>query len=47
MPHQLARRFDEGTVELAMRADPRFLAEAGLDDYLVSSWNGGGIEGGG
>jgi GTP-binding protein HflX len=47
MPHQLARRFEDGAVELAMRADPRFLAEAGFDDYLVSSWNGGGSEGGG
>ena len=47
MPHQLARRFEDGTVELAMRVDPRFLAEAGLDDYRVSSWNGGGSEGGG
>jgi GTP-binding protein HflX len=47
MPHQLARRFEEGAVELAMRADPRFLVEAGLDGYLVSSWNGGGSEGGG
>ena len=46
MPHQLAQRFEDGTVELAMRVDPRFLAEAGLDDYRVSTWKGGGSEGG-
>jgi GTP-binding protein HflX len=46
MPHQLARRFDDGSVELAMRVDSRFLADAGLDVYQVSSWGGGGCEGG-
>jgi GTP-binding protein HflX len=46
MPHQLARRFDDGSVELAMRVDPRFLVEAGLDVYQVGSWGGGGPEGG-
>jgi len=47
MPHQLARRFDDGTVELALRVDPRFLVEAGLDGYQVPSWRGGGSDGGG
>jgi GTP-binding protein HflX len=42
MPHQLARRFEDGTVELALRADPRFLVEAGLDGYRVEAWRGGG-----
>jgi GTP-binding protein HflX len=41
MPHQLARRFDDGTVELALRADSRFLVEAGLDAYRVQSWRSG------
>jgi GTP-binding protein HflX len=44
MPHQLARRFDAQTVDLAMRADPRFLEEAGLDSYRVSSWRESGKE---
>ena len=47
MPHQLARRFDDGTFELALRVDPRFLVEAGLDVYKVDSWRGGGSDGGG
>ena len=46
MPHQLARRFEDGTVELALRADPRFLTEAGLDGYRVNAWRGGGDGGG-
>jgi len=46
MPHQLARRFDNGTVELALRVDPRFLVEAGLDEYEVNSWRGGASDGG-
>ena len=41
MPHQLARRFDDGTVELALRVDSRFLVEAGLDAYRVQSWRSG------
>jgi GTP-binding protein HflX len=47
MPHQLARRFGEGTVELAIRVDPRFLVEVGLDGYQVHSWRDGGSEGSG
>jgi GTP-binding protein HflX len=38
LPHQLARRFDHGTVELAMRVDPEKLAEQGLGTYRVASW---------
>jgi GTP-binding protein HflX len=41
MPHQLARRFENGTVRLALRADPKFLVEAGLDGYRVEAWQGG------
>ena len=44
MPHQLARRFEDETVDLAMRADPRFLEEAGLDRYQVSAWRESGKE---
>ncbi len=46
MPHQLARRFENGTVELALRADLRYLVEAGLDGYRVTAWRGGGDGGG-
>jgi GTP-binding protein HflX len=47
MPHQLARRFDDGTVELAVRADARSLADQGLKAYRVHGWKGGESEGGG
>ncbi len=47
MPQQLARSFDDGSVELAIRVDPRYLAETGLDAYRVSNWKGNGREGGG
>jgi GTP-binding protein HflX len=47
MPHQMARRFDDGAVELALRVDPKFLVEAGLEGYRVRSWRSGGSEGGG
>lgn len=46
MPHQLARRFEDGTVELALRADPRFLVEAGLEGYRVPAWGNVGDDGG-
>jgi GTP-binding protein HflX len=46
MPHQLARRFEDGSVELALRADLRFLVEAGLDGYRVKAWRAGGDGGG-
>jgi GTP-binding protein HflX len=38
LPHQLARRFDDELVELAMRVDPHFLIDAGLAPYRVRSW---------
>jgi GTP-binding protein HflX len=38
LPHQLARRFDDSTLELAMRIDLGSLAEAGLEPYVVGSW---------
>jgi GTP-binding protein HflX len=40
MPHQLARRFDDGSVELAMRIDANLLVKNGLGDYQVASWGG-------
>jgi len=46
MPHQLARRFDDESVELAMRVDPRYLIEAGLEGYRVDHWGAVGEEGG-
>jgi len=38
LPHQLARRFESESVELAMRIDPRYLVDAGLDGYRVDHW---------
>jgi GTP-binding protein HflX len=38
LPHQLACRFENGSVELAMRVDPHFLVDAGLDGYRVGYW---------
>jgi GTP-binding protein HflX len=38
LPHQLARRFRDESVELAMRIDPRLLIEAGLDGYRIPDW---------
>jgi GTP-binding protein HflX len=46
MPHQLARRFEDGTVELALRTNTRFLVDAGLDGYRVNAWRGSGDGGG-
>ena len=45
LPHQLARRFRDETVELAMRIDAWRLAESGLDSYRVSEW-GPPVDGG-
>jgi GTP-binding protein HflX len=45
LPWQLARRYREETVELAMRVDPWRLVEAGLDDFRVAEW-GGDVDGG-
>jgi len=46
MPHQLARRFEEATLQLALRVDPRALAECGLEAYRVRRWDGGAAGGG-
>jgi GTPase len=43
LPHQLARRFCDETVELAMRVDEWRLVESGLDVFRVAEW---GREGG-
>jgi GTP-binding protein HflX len=45
LPHQLARRYHDATVELAMRVDAWRLSEAGLDGYRVAEW-GSATEGG-
>jgi 50S ribosomal subunit-associated GTPase HflX len=46
LPHQLARRFENESVELAMRIDPRYLVDAGLDGYRIDYWGAvGGEEG--
>lgn len=44
LPHQLARRFDERSLEMAMRVNGGRLSQIGLDEYLVPSWgkNDGG-----
>jgi GTP-binding protein HflX len=47
LPHQLARRFRDQVVELAMRVDGRRLTEAGLDPFRVSGWEQAESEGGG
>ena len=47
LPHQLARRFMDEAVELAMRVDPRLLVEAGLDLYRIPGWNTLSGKGGG
>ncbi len=46
LPHQLARRFDDRSLEMAMRVDGRRLSEAGLEDFLVSSWGSADSDGG-
>ncbi len=38
LPHQLARRFGDDWVGVAMRVDPRRLVEAGLEPYRVAGW---------
>jgi hypothetical protein len=46
LPHQLARRFHDRSVELAMRIDGRRLTEAGLDAFRVSEWEPAEPDGG-
>ena len=38
LPHQLARRYREDTVDLAMRVDEWRLDESGLDGFRVAEW---------
>lgn len=38
LPHQLARRFEEGAVQLAMRVDGRALRDNGLESYRIRQW---------
>jgi len=45
LPHQLACRFENGSVELAMRVDPHFLVDSGLDGYRVGHWGDLGGDG--
>jgi GTP-binding protein HflX len=47
LPHQLARRFLDEAVELAMRVDAGVLEDAGLDSHLIPRWSNLGDKGGG
>jgi GTP-binding protein HflX len=47
LPHQLARRFDDTAVELAMRVQVSFLIESDLARFRIGAWPDGGSEGGG
>ena len=47
LPHQLARRFRNDSVELAMRVDPKLLVEEGLDGFRIVEWGAAGGDGGG
>jgi GTP-binding protein HflX len=38
LPHQLAQRFEEHTVQLAMRAAPGSLSDRGLETYRIKRW---------
>jgi GTP-binding protein HflX len=42
LPHQIARRYHDETLELAMRVDAWRLAESGLNDYRVRCWGAPG-----
>lgn len=42
LPHQLARRFRDETVELAMRVDEWRLVESGLEGFRVAEWGQAG-----
>ena len=47
LPYQLARRFRDDSVELAMRADTKLLVEEGLDGFRIAEWGAAGSDGGG
>ncbi len=46
LPHQLAQRYGDREVQLAMRADPGSLAKCGLEEYRVLEWSEMGDDGG-
>jgi GTP-binding protein HflX len=46
LPHQLAQRFEEDTVQLAMRATPGSLSDRGLETYRIKRWEPVGGDGG-
>ena len=46
MPHQLARRFGDEDLQLAMRADQLSLAESGLEEYRIEEWGRSRVDGG-
>jgi GTP-binding protein HflX len=47
LPHQLAQRFDDNAVELAMRVHVNSLIESDLDQFRIGAWPDGSSEGGG
>ena len=46
MPHQLAQRYGDREVQLALRADLNSLAESGLEEFRVDEWDGRDGDGG-
>ena len=46
LPHQLAQRFDQTVLEMAMRIDLRSLTDAGLDGFVVGEWESADSSGG-
>ncbi len=46
LPHQLARRFEDQTVQLAMRVDRGSLSEYGLERFRIQRWEAPGGDGG-
>ena len=42
LPHKLAQRFRERTVEVAVRIDRGRLTEAGLESYRIKVWEADG-----
>ncbi len=46
LPHQLAQRFDDQVVQLALRVDSHSLSESGLEPYRVRRWEAAAGDGG-
>jgi GTP-binding protein HflX len=46
LPHQIARRFEHESVQLAMRVDKSSLSDHGLEPYRIHSWTPACGEGG-